>query len=268
MFYYKCAICHHVWVCNSFWCIASHLSCLRLFTCFCYSVSPCNSCNKEHFELWTLNLPIPQIQLFQNLTFKNQSQGHGWGQSSKSQNGFDFLSTRSPFVPCQLALPFLRCDFLKFDLENRKRPRSKLKVIDSHPFCSMSIDPSIPEIQLFQNLTLKIQGQGHERGQSPKPQSVSHFLSIHIILFHVNQPSHSWNTAFTKFDLEKSRSSSWDKPKFKTIKGVPLPIDSHPLSFRVHRTSHSFDAFYFQHLTLKIQGEGHKPMMLHNYRFS
>ena len=32
--------------------------------------------------------------------------------------------------------------------------------IDIHPFRSMSIGPSIPEIQHFQNLTLKIQGQG------------------------------------------------------------------------------------------------------------
>ena len=44
----------------------------------------------------------------------------------------------------------------------------------------MLIDPPIPEIQLFQNLTLKIQGQGHGNGQSSKPQSGSHFLSIHI----------------------------------------------------------------------------------------
>ena len=32
--------------------------------------------------------------------------------------------------------------------------------IDSHPFRSMSIGQPIPEIQLFQNLTLEIQGQG------------------------------------------------------------------------------------------------------------
>ena len=32
--------------------------------------------------------------------------------------------------------------------------------IDSHAFHSMSIGPSIPDIQHFQNLTLKIQGQG------------------------------------------------------------------------------------------------------------
>ena len=50
--------------------------------------------------------------------------------------------------------------------------KSKLKVIaqftswaqhpiDSHLFRSMSIDPHIPEIQLLQNLTFKIQNQGH-----------------------------------------------------------------------------------------------------------
>ena len=33
--------------------------------------------------------------------------------------------------------------------------------INSHPLGSMSIGPPIPEIQPFQNLTLKIQGQGH-----------------------------------------------------------------------------------------------------------
>ena len=32
--------------------------------------------------------------------------------------------------------------------------------MDSHPFCSMSIGPPIPEIQHLQNLTLKIKGQG------------------------------------------------------------------------------------------------------------
>ena len=60
--------------------------------------------------------------------------------------------------------------FSKFDLENpgsRSWVRSKFKVtmwvqhpIDSHPFHSMSIGLPIPEMQHFQNLTLKIQGQG------------------------------------------------------------------------------------------------------------
>ena len=47
--------------------------------------------------------------------------------------------------------------------------RSKFKVtkwvwllIDSHPFYSKLISPLIPGMQLFENLTLKIKGQGHE----------------------------------------------------------------------------------------------------------
>ena len=82
--------------------------------------------------------------------------------------------------------------FSKFDLEN---PRSRswvtwtLKVttwvqhsIDSHPFNSMSIGHPIPEIRLFQNLTLKIQGQGHGWGERWKSQSGCNILSTHILL--------------------------------------------------------------------------------------
>ena len=79
--------------------------------------------------------------------------------------------------------------FSKFDLEN---PRSRswmrwtLKVttwiqhsVDSHPFNCMSIGHPIPEIRLFQNFTLKIQGQGHEWGERWKSQSGCNILSTH-----------------------------------------------------------------------------------------
>ena len=42
------------------------------------------------------------------------------------------------------------------------------------------VDPPIPEIQQFQYITLKIQGQGHGWGQSSKLQSESNILSTHI----------------------------------------------------------------------------------------
>ena len=80
--------------------------------------------------------------------------------------------------------------FSKFDLENprwRSWVKWMLKVttwvqnsIDSHPFHSMSIGHLIPEMRLFQNLTLKIQGQGYGSGQSWKSQSWCNILSIHI----------------------------------------------------------------------------------------
>ena len=52
--------------------------------------------------------------------------------------------------------------------------------IDSHPFNSMSIGHPIPEIRLFQNLTLKIHGQGHGWGERWKSQSGCNILSTHI----------------------------------------------------------------------------------------
>ena len=80
--------------------------------------------------------------------------------------------------------------FSKFDCENPRSKswlKSKLKVtkwvehlIDSHSFRSMSIGPPIPEIQHFQNLTLKIQGQGHGWGERWKSQSGCNILSTHI----------------------------------------------------------------------------------------
>ena len=246
------------------------------------------------------------------MTLKIQGQGHGWGQSSKSQCESNILSTHIPLVPCQSALPFLRCSIFKiwpwkskvkviaqghkvgitpyrltslsfhvdrpchswdtaiskFDVENsrsRSWVRSKLKVItwvqhsvDSHPFHSMSIGHPIPELWLFQNLTLKIKGQGHGWGHSSKSQCGSNILSTHIrfvpcqsgipflsydffkiwpwrskvkvmgevtvqsqnvgltsyrlisLWFHVNRPSHSWDPAFSKFDLDDQGSRSND----------------------------------------------------------
>ena len=54
--------------------------------------------------------------------------------------------------------------------------------MDSYPFCSMLIGLHVPEIQLFQILTLKIQGQGHGCSQSSKSRCESNILSTPIPL--------------------------------------------------------------------------------------
>ena len=157
--------------------------------------------NPHPFRSKCVDPPIPEIQQFQYFTMNIQGQGHGWGQSLKSQCTCSILLTRIPFVPCQRALPitFVRCwwalTFLsiaieKLDLEN---PRSRswlrwtLKVtpwvqhsIDSHPCRSKSISHPIPEIQHFQNLTLKIQGQGQGWNERWKSQHGSNIISTHI----------------------------------------------------------------------------------------
>ena len=70
--------------------------------------------NSHPFHSKWVHPPIPKSQQFQYLTLKIQGQGHGWSGHSKSQSGCNILSTHIPFVPCQLAIPFLRYDFFKF----------------------------------------------------------------------------------------------------------------------------------------------------------
>ena len=59
------------------------------------------------------------------------------------------------------------------------------------PVCSMSIGPPIPEIRLFQNLTLKIQGQGHSQGQTRWLHLLLRIQSI-CLLFISWQLDHIW----------------------------------------------------------------------------
>ena len=81
--------------------------------------------------------------------------------------------------------------------------------INSLPFHFTSIRPTIPEIELFRNLTLKhprskvkseAKGQGHIL--YPVSNQCTSFL------FHINRINHSWEMAKIVFDLEKTH------PKF------------------------------------------------------
>ena len=71
-------------------------------------------------------------------------------------------STHIPLVPCQSGIPFLS----------------------------------------FLNLTLKIKSQGHGWGHSSKSQCGSNIHPLTFLSFHADRPSHSWDTAYSKFDLE------------------------------------------------------------------
>ena len=116
--------------------------------------------------------PIPEIQHFQNLTLKIKGQGHGWGRSLKSQCGPNIPSTHIPFIPCQLGIPFLSNDFFK-------------------------IWPWKSKVKVMGEVTV----QSHIVGLAS--------YRLTSLSFHVNRPSHSWDTAFSKFDLENQGSRSW-----------------------------------------------------------
>ena len=163
---------------------------------------------------------IPEIQHFQNLTLKIQGQGHGWGGHWKSQSRCNTLSTHIPFVPCQSAIPLLRYDFFKiWPWKSKVKVMGEVAIkvtawvqhsIDSHPFNSMSIGHPIPEIWLFKiwpwKSKVKVMGEGNVESHKVGVTSYR-FTSLS---FHVNRPFHSWDTAFSKFDLENPRSRSND----------------------------------------------------------
>ena len=102
-----------------------------------------HSVDSHPFRSMSIEHPVPELWLFQNLTLKIKGQGHGWGHSSKSQGGSNILSTHIPFIPCQFGIPLLSYDF-------------------------------------FQNLTLKFKGQGYGWGHSSKSQWGSNILSTNI----------------------------------------------------------------------------------------
>ena len=107
---------------------------------------------------------------FSNFDLKNQgSRSWVWSQF-KSHWWSNILSTHILFVPCQWGIPFLSYDFfLIWPWKSRVKVIGEVTV-QSHnvglasyrltSLCSMSTGPPIPEIQHFQNLTLKIKGQG------------------------------------------------------------------------------------------------------------
>ena len=126
---------------------------------------------------------IPEIQHFQNLTLKIQGQGHGWEISWKSQHGSNIVSTHIPFILCQSAIPFLRYDyFIIWPWKSNVKVTVEVKV------------------------------------ESQKVGVTSYRLTS--LSFHVNWPSHSWDTAFSKFDLENPRSRWWVRGTLKVTKWV------------------------------------------------
>ena len=147
--------------------------------------------NSHPFHSKWVKPPIPELQQFQYFTLKIQGQGHGWGQSLKSQCESNILSTHIPFVPCQSAIPFLRYDFFKI-----WPLKSKVKVME------------------------KVNIESHNMGPT--------FYRLTSLPFHVNRPSHSWHKTFSKFDLENPRSRSWVRRKLKVTTWVQYSIGSRP----------------------------------------
>ena len=123
--------------------------------------------------------------------------------------------------------------------------RSKFKVttwvqhsVNSHPFRSMSIGHPIPELRLFQNLTLKIRVKVMGEVKVESHNMGPTFNRLTSLSFHVDQASQSWVT--TKFDLENKGSKVMGEA---TVQSHNVGLTSYrltSLSFYVKRASHSW----------------------------
>ena len=107
----------------------------------------------------------------------------------------------------------------------------------------MLIGPHIPEIQLFEKLwKSKVKVTGNVKVQSHDVSLASYRLTS--LSFHVNRPSHSWDTAFSKCDLENLMSRSWVRQTLKVITLSPTFNQFTSISFHVNRPSHSWDTTF------------------------
>ena len=188
--------------------------------------------NSHPFHYNWINPPIPELQQFQYFTLKIQGQGHGWGQNLKSQCESNFLSTHIPFFTCQSATPFRRNSIFKIWPWKFKvgqghgggqswRSQSGCNILSTHiPFVPCQLAHPFLRYSIFKiwpwkskvKVMVKVKVESHKVGVAS--------YRLTSLSFHVNRPSHSWDTAFSKFDLENPRSRPWWRSKLKVTRWV------------------------------------------------
>ena len=125
--------------------------------------------------------------------------------------------------------------------------RSKLKIatwvqhiVDSHPVRSMSVGHYIPELQRFQNLALKIKGQGHGWGHTSKSQCGSNILLTHILFVPCQSAIPFLSYDFFKIWPWKSRVTVTGEVTPQSHNGGLTSYRLTSLSSHVNRPSHSW----------------------------
>ena len=135
--------------------------------------------------------------------------------------GPTFSRLTSHFVPCRSGIPFLSYDFFKiWPWKSRVKVMGEV-IVQSHKVSLTSYQPThIPFVPCQSGIPLlsyyffkiwpwnsRVKVMGEVTVQSHNVCLTCYRLTS--LLFHVNRPSHSWDTAFLKFDLENQGSGSW-----------------------------------------------------------
>ena len=150
-----------------------------------------------------------------NSTLEIQGQCHGWDQTWKSQHGSNILLTHILLVPHQPTPLFLWQIFflnLTFKIQGQShssRSHSRYNILSIHiPFVPCWSALPFLTYSYFKHWPWKskVKVMGEVKVQSRNVSLTSYRLTS--LWFHVNRPSHSWDTAFSKFDLENPSSMS------------------------------------------------------------
>ena len=171
-----------------------------------------------------------------------------------------------------IELFFLNLTFKIQGQSHSSRPHNRNNILSTHiPLVPCQSALPFPRYSIFKiwpwKSKVKVIAQGHKVGITP--------YRLTSLLFHVDRPCHSWDTAISKFDVENSRSRSRVRSKLKVITWVLHSVDSHP--FRSMSIRHPIpELWLFQNLTLIWQvfgrwanpcgANGQITMTVHNYR--
>ena len=156
-----------------------------------------------------------------------------------SHNRYNILSTRIPFVLCRSLLPFLRYSYFKVWPWKSNILSTHIPLIPCQsPITFLRYD--------FQNLTLKIQGQGHGWGECWKSQSGCNILSIRILFVPCQSSPPFLRYSIFKIWPWKSKVKVMGEVDIKSHSRGPTFYRLTTLLFQANRPSH------FWNMTFKI----------------
>ena len=109
-------------------------------------------------------------------------------------------------------------------------------------FRSMSIGHPIPEIWLFQTLTLKLQGKGHRCGQRMRSYSRHSILLIRFLFISHQTDQQFLMQLFRNLTLKHPRSRSWVRSRVKVTNHTQYPSNQcTSFLFHINWTKYSRD---------------------------
>ena len=133
--------------------------------------------------------------------------------SNTASYGFISLYVNPPSYSYDRAF-FLNLTFKIQGQSHSSRSHNRNNILSTHiPLVPCQSALPFPRYSIFNiwpwKSKVKVIAQGHKVGITP--------YRLISLLFHVDRPCHSWDTAISKFDVENSRSRSWVRSKLKVI---------------------------------------------------